>query len=72
LRRPSTTSTKLRKPITYIAAGAFEPVHIEQAPWEEAARGTRFAMRYQHLSSFAGGFESASMSALKSMDGSLR
>jgi uncharacterized cupin superfamily protein len=43
------------KPTTTHVAGAFEPFRIEQVPWEEAARGARFAMRFQHLSSFGGG-----------------
>jgi uncharacterized cupin superfamily protein len=35
--------------------GVFEPFHIDWVPWEEFARGERFGMRFQHLSSFGGG-----------------
>jgi uncharacterized cupin superfamily protein len=36
------------------AEGIFEPFPITDVPWEEFSRGTRFGMRYQHLSSFGG------------------
>jgi uncharacterized cupin superfamily protein len=35
--------------------GVFEPFPIDRVPWEEYAHGERFAMRFQHLSSFGGG-----------------
>ena len=43
------------KPNSANAQGVFEPFPITAAPWEEFTRGTRFGMRYQHLSSFGGG-----------------
>lgn len=47
------------------AEGVFEPFHIGQVPWEESSHGTRFGMRYQHLSSFGGGTQvSVSMEVL--------
>jgi uncharacterized cupin superfamily protein len=53
------------RPTTTKASGVFEPFHIDQVPWEEATRGTRFGMRFQHLSSFAGGSQiSVSMEVL--------
>ena len=36
------------------AHGAFEPFPIDVVPWEEFTYGTRFGMRYQHLSSYGG------------------
>lgn len=35
--------------------GLFEPFPIDRVPWHQHARGARFGMRYQHLSSFGGG-----------------
>lgn len=37
------------------ADGVFEPFAISEVPWNDFARGERFGMRYQHLSSFGGG-----------------
>ncbi|MGA2548947.1 MAG: cupin domain-containing protein [Burkholderiaceae bacterium] len=37
------------------AEGIFEPFLIADVPWEEFSRGSRFGMRYQHLSSYGGG-----------------
>lgn len=52
-------------PSSVNADGIFEPFHIGQVPWEESSRGTRFGMRYQHLSSFGGGTQvSVSMEVL--------
>lgn len=52
-------------PSSVNADGVFEPFHIDQVPWEEFSRGTRFGMRYQHLSSFGGGSQiSVSMEVL--------
>lgn len=52
-------------PSSVNADGIFEPFHIDQVPWEESSRGTRFGMRYQHLSSFGGGSQmSVSMEVL--------
>jgi len=36
------------------AEGIFEPFPMTDVPWEEFSRGTRFGMRYQHLSSYGG------------------
>lgn len=36
------------------ADGVYEPFDIARVPFEEATKGSRFAMRYQHLSSFGG------------------
>lgn len=36
------------------AEGVFEPFPISEVPWEEFSHGTRFGMRYQHLSSYGG------------------
>jgi uncharacterized cupin superfamily protein len=48
------------------AEGIFEPFHVSSVPWEEAARGERFGMRFQHLSSFGGGSQlSVSMEVLE-------
>ena len=45
--------------------GVFEPFPISKVPWEEASRGERFGMRFQHLSSFGGGTQiSVSMEIL--------
>jgi uncharacterized cupin superfamily protein len=53
------------RPTTTTASGVFEPFHIDQVPTEEAMRGTRFGMRFQHMSSFAGGSQiSVSMEVL--------
>jgi uncharacterized cupin superfamily protein len=43
------------KPSSANAEGIFEPFSIARVPWEEALRGVRFGMRYQHLSRFGGG-----------------
>jgi uncharacterized cupin superfamily protein len=37
------------------AEGIFEPFDIGRVPWQEFFRGTRYGMRYQHLSRFGGG-----------------
>jgi uncharacterized cupin superfamily protein len=37
------------------AAGVFEPFKVEQVPVESVARGSRFGISFQHLSSFGGG-----------------
>ncbi len=37
------------------ADGVFEPFPISEVPWNDFARGERFALCYQHLSSFGGG-----------------
>jgi uncharacterized cupin superfamily protein len=37
------------------AEGVYEPFDITEVPWESFSKGTRFGMRYQHLSSFGGG-----------------
>ena len=37
------------------ATGVFEPFKIERVPVESVARGARFGISYQHLSSFGGG-----------------
>ena len=42
-------------PTSVNAEGVFEPFEIGRVPWEEFSRGTRFGLRYQHLSSFGGG-----------------
>ncbi|PRC94222.1 cupin domain-containing protein [Solimicrobium silvestre] len=34
--------------------GVFEPFPIADVPWEEFAKGQRFGMRFQHLSSYGG------------------
>jgi len=45
--------------------GIFEPFHFSRVPVEEFARGERFGMRFQHLSSFGGGTQiSASIEVL--------
>ena len=43
------------KPNSANPQGVFEPFSISAVPWEEFTRGSRFGMRYQHLSSFGGG-----------------
>ena len=43
------------KPSSANAEGVFEPFAIEEVPWEEFSRGSRFGMRYQHLSLYGGG-----------------
>jgi hypothetical protein len=43
------------QPTSVNADGVFEPFEISRVPWEEFSRGTRFGLRYQHLSSFGGG-----------------
>ncbi len=54
-----------KRPTTANVSEAFEPFHIDQVPWEEAARGSRFGMRFQHLSSFGGASQiSVSMEVL--------
>lgn len=35
--------------------GAFEPFACSDVPWTEFSRGSKFGLRYKHLSSFAGG-----------------
>ena len=48
------------------AEGVFEPFHVDDVPWQEALRGRRFGMRYQHLSSHGGGTQiSVSMEVLE-------
>jgi uncharacterized cupin superfamily protein len=36
------------------ADGVFEPFHIDRVPWETFEKGSRFGMRFQVLSEFAG------------------
>jgi uncharacterized cupin superfamily protein len=36
------------------ADGVFEPFHIDQVPWKESSRGTRFGLRYQQLAVYGG------------------
>lgn len=43
------------QPTSVNADGVFEPFHIDQVPWAEASHGTRFGLKYQHLSQFGGG-----------------
>ena len=47
--------TDTTTPSSVNADGIYEPFSIEQVPWETFSRGSRFGMRYQHLSSFGGG-----------------
>jgi uncharacterized cupin superfamily protein len=47
--------TDTTTPSSVNADGIYEPFAIEQVPWETFSRGSRFGMRYQHLSSFGGG-----------------
>ncbi|AIY42419.1 hypothetical protein LT85_3261 [Collimonas arenae] len=42
------------QPTSKNAEGVFEPFDISRVPWVEFARGERFGLRYQHLSSFGG------------------
>lgn len=53
-------------PTSRNAEGVFEPFDIGVVPWEQASKGNRFGMRYQHLSSFGGGTQiSVSMEVLE-------
>lgn len=52
-------------PTSVNAEGIFEPFEIGRVPWVEFTRGERFALRYQHLSTFGGGSQiSVSMEIL--------
>lgn len=42
-------------PTSRNADGVFEPFRAADVPWVEFAHGSRFALRYQHLSRYGGG-----------------
>jgi len=47
------------------SGGVYVPFEISRVPWQEFWHGTRFGMRYQHLSTFGGGSQiSVSMEVL--------